>query len=133
MDKSSLRLSVAAFCLCFGAMTAQAQVLQPTAASTRTALSRGLGASAAHDMLSAERPVARSSANAASSRHVRSKPIIVGVVIGALLGAGGGAVIGAAACDGLHCSNRHAITTGALVGAAAGGLFGFLLGLPPKD
>jgi uncharacterized protein YcfJ len=98
---------------CFPALKSQAQVMQPSAASTRT--------------------VAELSWNLSSSRPIRARPIVIGVVLGALLGAGAGELVSAGGCEGLHCSTRRGVISGAWLGAAVGGLFGLVLGLPPKD
>lgn len=127
----SLRIAVLTAALICGPLEVHAQTIQPSAFSHRavevarfmeTAPTQASRLAPPHRELDELSPAATSG--------IRVRPIAIGVAIGALLGAGGGYVL-AGTCDSQHCSSRDEVTTGALLGAGVGGLFGLVLGLPP--
>ena len=123
---------VAAFAaLCLVGAKAHAQVVRPTAVS-RSAPDTDRG-STSRNVLAIRPLLATHSTEVTSSRGLRARPMVIGVVVGALAGAGAGQLLGAGACEGFHCSTRHEVITSAWLGAVVGGLFGLVLALPPKD
>lgn len=128
----SLRVAVLTVALICGSLEVHAQAIQRSAFSRRaveavrvmeTSPTQASRLAPPHRQLDELSPTATSG--------IRVRPIAIGVAIGALLGAGAGYVL-AGTCDSQHCSSRDEVTTGALLGAGVGGLFGLLLGLPPR-
>lgn len=127
-----MRIALLAAALICGHLEAHAQAIQPSAFSR----------CAAETARAMETPFTQTSRLVPPHRHpdevspaatsgIRVRPIVVGVTIGALLGAGAGYVL-AGTCDSQHCSSRDEVTAGALIGAGVGSLFGLALGLPPS-
>jgi hypothetical protein len=133
MEISKMRIAAVIVALCLVGAKAQAQVLQPTAVSARSAVTHDQKDPASHNDRFLVPRSATGPIDTPPSRKVRIKPIVIGVIAGALIGAGAGELVGAEACEGLHCSTRHEVITGTVIGAAVGGLFGLVLALPPKD
>lgn len=127
-----MRVVLITVVLLSGARSAPAQTIQPSAFSMQPTASLRFTEtpSATGSKLAPPRRLLLEVSPAATS-GLRVRPIVIGVSIGALLGAGLGYVL-AGTCDGQHCSNRDEVTTGALVGAGVGSLFGLVLGLPPR-
>jgi len=132
MEMRRLRLTAVIAGLCFFGVNAQAQVFQPSAVSARRMVANyQFDRTPHHDRfveLRFTEPV-----GSASSGPVGIKPIVIGVITGALVGAGAGYLIAAGACEGFHCSTRREVVVGASTGAVVGGLFGLVIGLPSRD
>jgi hypothetical protein len=127
-----LRSALIVAALLCGSIDVHAQAVRPSAFPMRDVVSsRTLETTSTHDSRLTPPDRLRNAVSAAATSGIRARPIVIGVATGALLGAGFGAVL-AGACDSQHCSSRDEVTTGALVGAGIGGLFGLVLGLPPR-
>jgi uncharacterized protein YcfJ len=132
MQIIGMLIAIAIVAHCFPALKSQAQVMQPSAASTRTVAELSWNLSSSRSPADTPR-ITRALADVASAGPIRARPIVIGVVLGALLGAGAGELVSAGGCEGLHGSTRRGVISGAWLGTAVGGLFGLVLGLPPKD
>ena len=119
--------------LLLGTAEARAQVLQPSAFSQREVATHVTNESAPRRSPLSMPGLVTDPLLGPPTRQLRARPIVIGAVAGALLGAGGGMVLGGT-CERTvpECPRRRIMVTGAIVGAAIGSLFGLLLALPPR-
>jgi len=118
--------------LLLSAAQAGAQVVRPVGLSSNDVPVRDWGRTASPAFAREGSRLAADTPWDVSQKGVRTKPIVIGTVVGALLGAGMGWVV-ALGCDSPGCSKRGHVVAGTLIGAGAGSVFGLLLGLPPKE